>query len=188
VLGSGLLSTGNACGSTTLVDCYVICATSSSTVGAGLRLLSAGPPTVSQSSPSPGSTGSDEGISWTTQKSFISIQNTSNQVLDYSTRGSYLLRCSLGHLQFLGDTLACHIARPPWRCRETGLQASRRIFDKRDVGQSRSAEPGPQPEPLLKRLPVLLVRGVFYGDSVVTLADFTALLPLPLPSSGISTS
>jgi hypothetical protein len=124
----------------------------------------------------------------TTQKSFISIQNTSNQVLDYSTRGAYLLRCSLGHLQFLGDTLACHIARPPCRRRETGLQASRRIFDKRDVGQSRSAEPGPQPEPLLKRLPVLLIRGVFYGDSVVTLADFTTLLPLPLPSSGISTS
>jgi hypothetical protein len=38
---------------TTLVDCCVIRATSSLTLGAGLRLLSAGPPTVSQSSPSP---------------------------------------------------------------------------------------------------------------------------------------
>jgi hypothetical protein len=53
VLGSGLLSTAGACSSTTLVDCCVICDTSFSTVGAGLRLLSAGSPTVSQSSPSP---------------------------------------------------------------------------------------------------------------------------------------
>jgi hypothetical protein len=35
-------------------------------------------------------------------------------------------------------------------------------------------------EPLLKRLPVLLVGGVFYGDGVVTLADFTVLLALDL--------
>jgi hypothetical protein len=35
-------------------------------------------------------------------------------------------------------------------------------------------------EPLLKRLPVHLVGGVFYGDGVVTLADFTALLALDL--------
>jgi hypothetical protein len=53
VLGSGLLSTAGACGLTTLVDRCVIRATSSSMVGAGLRLLSAGPPTMSQSSPSP---------------------------------------------------------------------------------------------------------------------------------------
>jgi hypothetical protein len=53
VLGFGLLSTAGACGSTTLVDRYVIRDTSSSTVGAGLRLLLAGPPTVSQTSPSP---------------------------------------------------------------------------------------------------------------------------------------
>jgi hypothetical protein len=39
--------------STILVVCCVICDTGSSTVGAGLRLLSAGSPTVSQSSPSP---------------------------------------------------------------------------------------------------------------------------------------
>jgi hypothetical protein len=35
-------------------------------------------------------------------------------------------------------------------------------------------------EPLLGRLPVLLVGRVFYGDGVVTLADFTALLALAL--------
>jgi hypothetical protein len=63
VLVSGLLSTAGICGSTTLVVCCVICNTSSSTVGAGLRLLSVGSPTVSQSSPSPCSTGSGDGIS-----------------------------------------------------------------------------------------------------------------------------
>jgi hypothetical protein len=41
------------CGSTTLVVRRVICDTSSSTVGAGLRLLSVGSPTARQSSPSP---------------------------------------------------------------------------------------------------------------------------------------
>jgi hypothetical protein len=49
--------------STILVVRCVICGTSSSTVGAGLWLLSAGSPTVSQLSPSPCSTGSDGGIS-----------------------------------------------------------------------------------------------------------------------------
>jgi hypothetical protein len=44
---------GRCCGSTTLVDRCVIRDTISSMVGAGLRLLSAGSPTVSQSSPSP---------------------------------------------------------------------------------------------------------------------------------------
>jgi hypothetical protein len=43
-------------------------------------------------------------------------------------------------------------------------------------------------EPLLEHLPVLLVGRVFYGDGVVTLADFTTLLALALPSYGISTS
>jgi hypothetical protein len=53
VLGSGLLSSAGTYGSTTLVVCCVICDTSSSKVGAGLRLLSVSSPTVSQSSPSP---------------------------------------------------------------------------------------------------------------------------------------
>jgi hypothetical protein len=53
------------------------------------------------------------------------------------------MRRILGHLQFFGDSFACHIARPLWRRRETSLQASRWIFDKGDVGQPRSAEPGP---------------------------------------------
>jgi hypothetical protein len=90
------------------------------------------------------------------------------------------LRRSLGHLQFLSDVLACHIARPPQRRRETSLQASRWIFDKGDVGQPRAVEPGSQLEPLLERLPVLLVGRVFYGDGVITLANFTALLTLAL--------
>jgi hypothetical protein len=51
--GSVLLSTTGAYGSTTVVDRYVNCFTSSSTVGAGLWLLSAGSPTVSQSPSSP---------------------------------------------------------------------------------------------------------------------------------------
>jgi hypothetical protein len=53
VLSSGMLSFAGTCGSATLVVRCVICDTSSSTVGAGLRLLSVGSPTVSQSSPSP---------------------------------------------------------------------------------------------------------------------------------------
>jgi hypothetical protein len=58
--GSVLLSATDACGSTSVVD---RCDTSSSTAGAGLRLLSAGSPTVSQSPSSPWSTGSEGGIS-----------------------------------------------------------------------------------------------------------------------------
>jgi hypothetical protein len=90
------------------------------------------------------------------------------------------LRRSLGHLQLLGDSFACHIAWPPWWRRETSLQASQWVFDKGDVRQPRSAKPGPQLEPLLKRLPILLVGRVFYGDGVITLADFTALLVFAL--------
>jgi hypothetical protein len=46
------------------------------------------------------------------------------------------------------------------------------------VGQPRSAELGPQLEPLLQRLPILLVGHIFYGDSVVTFADFAAFFGL----------
>jgi hypothetical protein len=46
---------------------------------------------------------------------------------------AYLLRCGLSDLQFLGHTLAGRIARPPWRCGQTSLQASRLILNKRDV-------------------------------------------------------
>jgi hypothetical protein len=123
-LGSGLLSTAGACGSTTLVIRCVICDTSSSTVGAGLRLLSVASPTVSQSSPSPRSTGSDDGISCDNSEFKLSAYNTSKQVLDYSTRGTHLLGRRLCHFQLLGDTFARHITRPPQRCRETSLQAS----------------------------------------------------------------
>jgi hypothetical protein len=47
-------------------------------------------------------------------------------------------------------------------------------------GQSRTAEPRPQLEPLLQCLPVLLVGRIFNGDGVVTLTDFTALFALAL--------
>jgi hypothetical protein len=113
-----------------------------------------------------------------TRNSIVSIHNTSRHVLNYSTRGAYLLRRSLGDLQLLGDTFAHHIARPRWRRKETRLQASRWIVDKRNVGQSRTAEPGPQLKTLLQCLSVLLVGRIFNGDGVVTLADFTALLGL----------
>jgi hypothetical protein len=33
---------------------------------------------------------------------------------------------------------------------------------------------------LLERFPILLVRGVFYGESVITFADFTAFLRFAL--------
>jgi hypothetical protein len=75
---------------------------------------------------------------------------------------------------------ACHIVRPPRRCRETSLQTSRRILDKGDIGQPRSAEPGPHLKPLLECLPILLVGGIFNGDGVVTFADFTAFFGLAL--------
>jgi hypothetical protein len=58
-----LLSMTGACGSTTVVDRCVNRDTSSSTVGAGLRLLSVGSPTVSQSPSSPWSTRSEGEIS-----------------------------------------------------------------------------------------------------------------------------
>jgi hypothetical protein len=40
------------------------------------------------------------------------------------------------------------------------------------VGQPRSAEPGSKLKPLLQRLPIFLVRCIFNGDGVVTLANF----------------
>jgi hypothetical protein len=177
----------SACSSTTLVVRCVICDTSFSTVGVGLRLLSVGSPTVSQSSPSPRLTGSDDGIACKTSE--FNCQHTSalKQVFDYSTRGTHLLGRHFYHLQLLGDTFVRHIARPPRRRRETSLDC-RWIVDKGDIGQPRLAEPGPQLKPLLQRLPVLLVGRIFIGDGIVTIANFTAFLGLTLPSYGISTS
>jgi hypothetical protein len=108
----------------------------------------------------------------------VNIHNIARQVLDYSTRGVYLLRRSLVDLQLLGDVLACHVVQPPRRRRQTSLQAGRRIIDEGHVGQPRAAEPGPQLEPLLKRLLVFLVGRVFDDNGVVTFADFAALLGL----------
>jgi hypothetical protein len=53
--------------------------------------------------------------------------------------------------------------------------------DEEHVGQSRAAEPGPQLEPLLKHLLVLLIECIFDDDGVVTFADFAALLGLAFP-------
>jgi hypothetical protein len=44
------------------------------------------------------------------------------------------------------------------------------------MGQSRTAESGPQLKSLLERFPILLVGRIFNGDSVITLADFAAFL------------
>jgi hypothetical protein len=62
-VGSGLLSSAGARGSAVIVTYCSISGTVSSTVGAGLRLLSVAPPTVSQLSSSPESAGSDDGMS-----------------------------------------------------------------------------------------------------------------------------
>jgi hypothetical protein len=49
-----------------------------------------------------------------------------------------------------------------------------------DIGQPRSAEPGPQLKRLLECLPIFLVGCIINGDGVVTFADFTALFGLAL--------
>jgi hypothetical protein len=63
VEGSGLLSSVGANGSPVTVTYCVVSGKVASMVGDGLRLLSVAPPTVSQFSSSPWSTGSDGGIS-----------------------------------------------------------------------------------------------------------------------------
>jgi hypothetical protein len=50
------------------------------------------------------------------------------------------LGCGLRDLKLLGHVLAGHVAWLPCRRRQTSLQASWRIVDERDVGQSRAAE------------------------------------------------
>jgi hypothetical protein len=95
---------------------------------------------VSQSPSSPRSTGSEGGISCKQRNFVVSIHNIEKQVLDYTTQAAYLLRCGFSDLKLLCHTLACHVAWLPWRRRQTSLQASWRILDERDVGQSRVAE------------------------------------------------
>jgi hypothetical protein len=64
--------------------------------------------------------------------------------------------------------------------RNASFEASWLLDDERNVQQSRAAESGSQLEPLLKCLAILIVRGVFNGDGVVTLANLAALLHLAL--------
>jgi hypothetical protein len=109
-------------------------------VGAGLRLAAAGSPTVSQLPSFPWSTGWGGGISCKQRNFVVSIHNIEKEVLDYPTQRAHLLGGGLRDLELLGHALACHIARLPWRRRQTSLQASRRILDERDIGQSRAAE------------------------------------------------
>jgi hypothetical protein len=54
-------------------------------------------------------------------------------------------------------------------------------MDEADVRQSRVAKPGPQLEPLLKRLLVFLVGRIFDDDGVITFANFAVLLGLAFP-------
>jgi hypothetical protein len=135
VAGSVLLSTTSACGSTTVVDHCVNCDKSLLWWGLGCGFFQpALPPSPSRLRPldlwgrkaeSPAST----------RNLVVSIHNIARQVLDYSTREVYLLRRSLGDFQHFGEALACHIVRPPRRCRQTSHQASRRIIDEGHIGQ-----------------------------------------------------
>jgi hypothetical protein len=50
-----------------------------------------------------------------------------------------------------------------------------------DIRQSRTAEPGPQLKPLLEHFPIILITGIFNGDSVITLADLAAILHFAFP-------
>jgi hypothetical protein len=124
--------------------------------------------------------GSEGGIFCKQRNFIVSIHNIEKQVLDHPTQGAYLLGCGLSDLKLLGHALAGHVARLPWRRRQTNPQASWRILDERNVGQSRAAESRPQLEPLLKCLLVILVRCVFDDNSVVSFGDFAALLGLAL--------
>jgi hypothetical protein len=77
---------------------------------------------------------SEGGISCKQRNFVFSIHKIERQVLDYSTRGLYLLRRGLSDFQLLGNALACHVARPPRRRRQTSFQTSRRIADEGGIG------------------------------------------------------
>jgi hypothetical protein len=131
--GTVLPLTAGARGSTTVVDRCVNCDKSSSTVGAGLWLLSAGSPTVSRSPPSPWSTGSEGEISCKQRNFVVSIHDIEDK---YTTT---LLECFTSwdvvcDLQLFGNALSRHIVRPPRRRRQTSLQTSWRILDERNIG------------------------------------------------------
>jgi hypothetical protein len=86
-VAAGSLAVAVAAGSV-LPSATGACDMASGMAGAGLRLLSAGSPTVSQSPSSSYSTGSEGRISCKQRNFFVSIHNIKKQVLDYSTRGS----------------------------------------------------------------------------------------------------
>jgi hypothetical protein len=89
--GSGLLSSVGARGSPVTAACYAVSGMVASTVGDGLSLLLVAPPTVSQFSSSPWSTGSDGGISCDTSRF-----NCQHVVLYGSTRLHYSMNSPLG--------------------------------------------------------------------------------------------
>jgi hypothetical protein len=104
-LGSGLLSTAGACGSTTLIVRCVICDTSSSTVGLGCGFSQpARPPSPNHLLPLD-QRGQRVESHVRSQNSSVSIHITARQVLDYSTRGAYLLRRSLSDFNILATCL-----------------------------------------------------------------------------------
>jgi hypothetical protein len=93
----------------------VSCATSSSTVGARLRLAPAGSPTVSQS-PSPPVLRGQKAESPASNGISLSAHTTSRH--KYSTtplKEAYLFGRGLRDLKLLGHALAGHVARLPWR-------------------------------------------------------------------------
>jgi hypothetical protein len=122
VEGSGLLSSGDARGSPASVACCAGFGTTSSKAGAGLRLLSVAPPTVSHSPSSPWSAGSDDGISCDTSK--FNCQHAKSKT---STRLLYSRNLPRGRSSLSPST--------SWRRRETSFQASWLVINKGDMGQ-----------------------------------------------------
>jgi hypothetical protein len=71
--------------------------------------------------------------------------------------------------------------QPPWRRRNSSCEASWLLDDEQNVQQPRAVEPGPKLKSLLECLLILIVRGVFDGDGVVTVTDFASFLHLAFP-------
>jgi hypothetical protein len=123
-----------------------------------------------------------------TRNFFVSIHTIASPELDYSTQRVYLLRRSLSDLQLLGVALACHVARPPRRRRQTSFQTSRRIADEGTLGS-----PGrPNLDRSWNRSWSVSSSSSSDVSSMMTVSSPSPTLwhslALPFPSSGISTS